>query len=204
MGQAGVGAGDHDGIKGQARCTVLVQAVDQLRLQLQLGHAHLDAADDLGECLVGDGLGLAHQLQLPVLLDAAEAVDLGVAGNQAAVQVLLIVHELGIGQEGLFKAQLGDAEVGDGIVDALGVAHRGDVQHLEALDAVFGGLDVAGVGEIAAAVFRHDGNALGDVKLGAVLAAEAAGQQQTLSVGQQGQVFVKILHGSSSCFLQGK
>ena len=85
VGQAGIGAGYHNGVKGQTGAAVLVHAVDQLRLKLQLGHAGLDAGDDLGKGSVGDGLRLAHQLQLPVLLGGAEGVDGLVEGYQLGV-----------------------------------------------------------------------------------------------------------------------
>ena len=85
MGQAGIGAGNHDGVKGQTGAAVFIHAVDQFRLQLQLSHTGPDAGNDLGESLIGDCLRLAHQSNFPVLLGAPEGVDRLVEGHQLGV-----------------------------------------------------------------------------------------------------------------------
>ena len=206
MGQAGIGAGYHNGVKGQTGAAVLVHAVDQLRLKLQLGHAGLDAGDDLGKGSVGDGLRLAHQLQLPVLLGAAESVDGLVEGHQLGVQLLVVVEILLCGEVMLLIAKGSHAEIGNGRVQALDVADLPvHLQNLKALEVLFGGLDVAAVGEVAAALLGDDGNALGDVEFRAVMAAVAGGQQQAVHFPvQQGQILVKIFHGQILLFFADK
>ena len=206
VGQAGIGAGYHNGVKGQTGAAVLVHAVDQLRLKLQLGHAGLDAGDDLGKGSVGDGLRLAHQLQLPVFLGAAEGVDGLVEGYQLGVQLLVVVEILLCGEIMLLIAKSGHAEIGNGRVQALDVAVLPvHLQNLKALQVLFGGLDVAAVGEVAAALLCDDGDALGDVEFRAVMAAVAGGQQQAVHIPvQQGQILVKIFHGQILLFFAGK
>ena len=206
MGQAGLGAGNHDGIKSKAGGAILVQAVDQLRLEFQFRHAGLDSGDNLGESLIGDILGLAHDGKLPFLLHTTEAVNLLVVGHQLGVQVLFIHHKLRHGQVRLLIAQAGHAEISNGGVQALGIAAAlGNIQDLKAFDAVFGSLGIAVVGEIAAALLGDDGNALGDVILGTVVAGVTGCQQQTVHFAfQQGQVLIKILHMKCSFFLQDK
>ena len=206
VGQAGIGAGYHNGVKGQTGAAVLVHAVDQLRLKLQLGHAGLDAGDDLGKGSVGDGLRLAHQLQLPVLLGGAESVDGLVERHQLGVQLLVVVEILLGGEVMFLVAKSGHAEIGNGRVQALDVADLPvHVQNLKALQVLFGGLDVAAVSEVAAALLCDDGDALGDVEFRAVMAAVAGGQQQAVHIPvQQGQILVKIFHGQILLFFAGK
>ena len=206
MGQAGVGAGDHDGVKGQPRTAVFVHAVDQLRLELQLGHAGMNPGDNLGEGLVGDGLGLAHQRQFPVLLGAPEVVNGLIVGYQSGVQVLFVVEILLRREIMLLISKRGDAKVGNGLVEQLNVVvGPGHFQNLEALQVLFGGLDVAAVGEVAAALFRDDGDALGDVEFRAVMAAVTGGQQQAVHFPvQKGQILVQIFHLSILLFLAAK
>ena len=198
VGHGGVGAADNDGGEGQALGAQLVEAVDQLRGQLLLGHADLDPLADLGEGTVGDGLGLAHTLQLVLLLDDPEGVQVRLAGHQPGVELFLVIAELRHSQAVFLKAQGEDLEVRDGLVELLDVAvflgHHAD---LKALEVLFGGLDVAGVGEVAAAVFGDDGDALVHVELGAVLTGNGAGEEQAdiLALVQQGQILFQIGHG---------
>lgn len=74
--QARVRAGDDDRVERGALRAVLVEAVEQLGLELLLRHTRLNDLAEFGERLVGDGLRLAHQLDLPRLLRRAEGVDL--------------------------------------------------------------------------------------------------------------------------------
>ena len=176
MGHTGIGAGDHDGIKGQTVGAILVQAVDQLGAQLLLGHANLNPLQHLGERGVGNLLGLLHNLNLPGLLDATEGVDFALEGNQRGGELFLIATEFGHRQVVLLEAQLPDAEVGAALVDKGAVTPVGAYhQDLEALQIVFRGFDVAAVREVPAAFFGDHGNALGDVKLGGIHTAVSAG-----------------------------
>ena len=194
--QAGVGAGNHDGIKSQSGAAVLVHTVDQFRLELQLGHAGLDPGQNLGECLVGDGLGLQHQIQLPGFLGTAETVDLLIEGNQLGVQILLIAHQFRHGEIIFFISQSADTKVGDGVVQPGKVAiELVDPQHLKALDVVLGGFNVAAVSKIPAPILGHNGNALGNVELCAVVTAVAGSEQQAVNLAvQQRKVLFQIFH----------
>ena len=106
----------------------------------------------------------------------------------------------------LLIAKGGHAEIGNGRVQALDVAVLPvHLQNLKALEVLLGGLDVAAVGEVAAALLGDDGNALGDVEFRAVMAAVAGGQQQAVHFPvQQGQILVKIFHGYILLFFAGK
>ena len=203
MGQAGVGAGHHDGVKGQTRAAAFIHTIDQLRLQLQLRHTDPDSGQYLRECLVGDLLGLLHEIDLPFFLGSPEVENGLVEGHQLGVQVLLVALELCHGEVILLVAQGSHTEIGNGIVDALEVVpvaiHH---LHLEVLQVVLGALNVAAVGEIAAAGPGDDGHALGDVIFRAVVAAVAGGQQQTVHFPiQQGQILFQIFHVSILLFL---
>ena len=127
-------------------------------------------------------------------------------GDKGGVQLLLKVPELLYGQIMLLIAQLCHAEVGNGIVQPLGIGVLPvHFQHLKALDIHLGGFNIPGVGKIAAAGGGDDGNALGNVKLRAVMAAVAGGQQQAVGfLTQQGQVLVNVFHIRFSFFSRRK
>ena len=181
MGQAGVGAGHHNGVKGKARAAVFIDTVNQLRLKLQLGHTDFDSGQNLPESLVGDLLGLLHEGNLPFFLGSPEVENGLVEGHQLGIQVFFVALKLSNSEVILLIAQGGHAKVGNGIVEPLegGVLTVGH-QHLEALQILLGGFDVAAVGEIAAAGPGDDGHALGDVEFRAVVAAVAGSQQQAV------------------------
>ena len=192
MGHTAVGAGNHNGIKGQALGAVFIHPVDELRLKLQLGHAGLDNGQRFQKCPVGNFLGLAHPLNLPRLLDSPEAVDSGIAGHQSGIQILLQITELRNGQILLFKAQGGDAKVRNGFVDALGIVPRAlNIQNLKIPDILLGGLNIPAVSKIAAALFADNGHTLGNIELGTVMAAIAGGQKQAIRLAiQYGQELI--------------
>lgn len=52
--QAGVGAGDGDGVERRAFGAVFVEPVDQLRAQLLFRHARMDDVQQIVKCAVGD------------------------------------------------------------------------------------------------------------------------------------------------------
>ena len=206
MGHAGIGSGDNDGIKGQPLSTVLIHLVNQLRLGLQFGHTGMDSGQGIFEGLVGDFLCLAQQVQLPVLFHIPEAIDLGIEGRQLGIQVLFQTHKFGHSQIIFLIAQSGDAKVRNGLIEALGIIPAGiHIQDLKALDVCLGGLNIAAVGEITAALLRYDCHTLGNVEFRAVMAAVARGQQQTVDLAiQQRQELFQIFHVFILLFLAAK
>ena len=181
MGHAAVGAGNHNGIKGQALGAVFIHPVDELRLKLQLGHAGLDNGQRFQKCPVGNFLGLTHPLDLPGLFDAPESVDPRIIGHQSGIEILLQIPELRNGQIVLLKAQGGDAKIRNGFVDTLGIVPRAlDIQNLKIPDILLGGLNIPAVGEIPAALFADHRHTLGNIELGTVVTAVAGGQKQAI------------------------
>lgn len=201
-GHARVRSGDDDRVKGQALCAVLIQAVDQLGLELLLGHAGVDASADLGEGAIRDLLRLAHAGKLPVLLAGAEGVDLLLQRNELDGKRGLKAVELCDGEIFVLKAERLHAELVQRGLQRL--HHRivqADLHDLKALEVLLRGLDVAAVGEIASALRGDNGNALGDVKFRRIHAAVARGQQKALhAVVQQRTVFFQIGHVSTLLF----
>ena len=205
VGQAGIGAGHHNGVKGQPLSAAGIQAVDQFRLDFLFRHAGVDSLKNLGKGLVRNVLGLLHPLQLPGLLDAAEAVDFSVHGDELHPQGVLIPEKLPSGHGMLLIAQGGNAEIPDGIQQALGVriVHI-HFQHLKAGDALLGSFYVAAVGKVAAAGLGDNGHALGNIRLGTVMTAVPAGKEQAQTrLFQQRQILGKIIHIRFSFFLPG-
>ena len=203
MGHTGIGAGNHNGIEGQTLGAVFIHPVDELRLQLQLGHTGLDNGQGLHKGLVGNLLGLAHQLDFPRLFYPPEAVDFGVAGQELCLQILFQVHKFRHGQVVFLIAQAGDAEVLNGLVDALGIIPgTQNILDLEALQILLGGLNVAAVRIVPAALFADHRHALGNVEFRAVVAAVAGGQQKSVYLSvQNGQEFFQVFHVFSLLFL---
>ena len=119
-----------------------------------------------------------------------------VHGHQLGVQGLLIAHVLDHGQVILFKAQLGDAEIGNGLVQKLiiGMLPIG-LDDLEVLQILLSGLNVAAVGEVPAAFGRDDGHALGNVEGSTIIAGITAGQQQAVGLpSKNGAEFFHVVH----------
>ena len=177
VGQAGIGAGHHNGVKGQPLSAAGIQAVNELRLNLLFRHTGVDSLKDLGKGLVRNVLSLLHPLQLPGLLNASEAVDFSVHGDELHPQGFLIPEKLTGGHGMLLIAQGGNAEIPDGLQQALGVriVHI-HFQDLKTGDALLGSFYVAAVGEVAAAGLGDNGHALGNIVLGTVVTAVPAGK----------------------------
>ena len=66
----------------------------------------------------------------------------------------------------------------------------------------FCGFDIAAVGKVIAPVLADDGNALGNVVLRGIVAADLAGQEQCVHLAefQQGLHFIKVFHVEFSFF----
>ena len=200
---AGVRAGNDDRLEGQALAAVLIQAVDQLRRDLFFRHAGLDDLAHLAERRVGDLLRLAHQLQLPRLLARAEGADLLLIRLEHGVQLGIVLRELAVGEIILLKAERLDGFGLDGAVDAQDIAVIA-VNHLDGKvrQIFFCGFDIAAVGKIIAPVLADDGDALGNVVLRGIVAADLAGQEQCVHLAgfQQGLHFIKVFHVEFSFF----
>ena len=201
MGHTGIGAGNDDGIKGQALAAVFIEAVDQLRRKLLFRHALADAAADLRKGAIRDLLGLDHPLQLPRLLGGAECVDPLLRWDEFRVEPGGEAVQLRNGQICLLKAQGRDAEVGNVPVQ-LSKEVPAEVDDLKVMDIVLCRFDIAAVGEVPGAVLAHNGVALGNVELRRVHTAVAGGQKQTLNlIIQNGTVFFQIFQSCTLLFL---
>ena len=203
MGQAGIGAGYHNGIEGQPLRTIFIHTVNQLRLGFQLGHAHLQPGQHLQECSVGNLLCLAQTFQLPLLFDIPEGTDFLVIRNHLGIQALLEAAALPCRHVFFLISQGVNAKICNGLIDQqriVAVAVRHD--DLKIVNVIGCGLNVAAVGKIAAALLGDNCHALGNVELRAVMTAVAGSQQQTVHlVIQNGQVLFKIFHFRFSCSL---
>ena len=178
MGHAGVGAGYHNGIKGQTVCAVFVQAINEFCAKLLLCHAHPDPGQDLRKGLVRNLLGLLHKTQFAGLLLRAEGIDGLLAGLQGGSQLLLIGPELLHRQIALLKAQGLDAKVRAGLVDAGGIGMLPVYgQDFKAHQILLRRLDVTAVRKIPAASPGYQSHPFGDIKLRRIMTAVAAGEE---------------------------
>ena len=166
VGHARIGAGDDDGVKGQAVGPIFIEPVDKLCAQVLFCHACADDLLKLRERKVRDLLRLAHELNFPRLLGCAEGIDLLLHRNEHRVQLLLELKERSVAHVRLFKAELFDRMLANDLVDARNVARTG-MRHSDrkAGEVLFGGLNVAAVGKIVRALFCDHGNALGNTIL---------------------------------------
>ena len=183
---------------------MLVEAVEQLGLELLFRHARLNDLAELGERLVGDGLGLAHQLDLPRFLRRAEGVDLRLHRHEHGVQRLVVAQIVAVGHVVLFKAELFDRVLADDLVDALDLA-AARMRHPdgEALEVLLRSLDIAAIGEVIRALARHDGHTLGHAVLRGVEPVVHACQQQRVHFArfEQTLILFNVFHVGSSFFL---
>ena len=204
MRHAGVGAGDNDGLEGQAFAAVLIQTVDQLCRDLFFGHAGLDDLAHLAEGQVSDLLCLAHQLQLPVFLAAAEGADLLLIRLEHDIELRVVGGVFVVGQIVFLKAKRLDRLGLDGLVQELGIRMLAvDHPDREVRQILLRSLDVAAVGEVIGIVAANERNALCDVVARGIVAVDLARQEQCVHLAglQQRLHLIKVFHDVSSFFL---
>ena len=201
--QAGVRAGDGDGVEGRALGAELVQPVDELGAQLLLRHARADNVEQVLKRAVGDLLRLFHVFDLPRLLGLPRGVDLGGIGVQNGVQLRVVERVLFHGQRIVFKAQSLDGMGGDGVVDELGVGMvRVGHDDGKAGQVLLGRFDIAKVGEVVALLLADDRHALCHTVFRGIHPVMLRGQKQCVdfALGDQVAVFFNVFHDGSSIF----
>ena len=201
--QAGVGAGDGDGVERRAFGAVFVEPVDQLRAQLLFRHARMDDVQQIVKGAVGDLLRLFHVFDLPRLLACARSVDLGGVGMQDGVELRVVERIFLHGQRIVLKADGFDGVVGDGLVDQLCVrVLRIDHLHGKARQVFLCRLNIAEVGEIIALRLADDGDALCDAVFRGILPVVLRGQQQRVDLALCDELLVlfNVFHVGSSIF----
>ena len=199
VGQAAVGAGNHDGVEAHLLRTEAEHIVLELGRDLLLGHAGLDKLQDLGKGAVGDLLGLCHQGDLPVVLGRPQAVHQLLGGHQLGGEALLPEVIVRHRQIALLKAQLPDAAAVDDLLHhspvVAAAAGHGD---LRAGDEVIGSLNVAGVGEVKAPLRRHHHIALSVEAHGIVFPGLAVEQHGIETIFRQpGRNLFQMIHGKT-------
>ncbi len=196
MGPGAVGAGGHNGVEGHLLAPPAEQLIDQPGGDLPLGHAGADEVQNGLEGLVGNGLGPAHQDQLPLVLGGAQAVQQVLGGGKDTGQglgvLLMGVHRHGPALEAHVVELLGLDVLPDKGQMAL---VRGSQQDLRPGDLLPGGLDVPAVGGVLGSVLRHQQQALPVEAQGVPLPGLAGDQHGVQAVLRQlGGDFFNVVH----------
>ena len=108
VGQTGLGAGDHNGVKGVALAAVAEHTVDQLCCHFPLGHAGPDDLQRLFKGKLADALGLAHGFDFPGALCRAQIGEDILSGQERQAQTLFQPQIFAVAQLLLLRAQTGD------------------------------------------------------------------------------------------------
>ncbi len=95
----GVGAGCDDGAEGQVVCAVIEHKGLELGAELLLREAGTDELAHMGECGVGDGLRVAHELDLLGVLDGAHELEIAVHEREARANRAILKTALDTAEE---------------------------------------------------------------------------------------------------------
>ena len=203
MGQAAVGAGDHDGVKGFVLGTVVQHQIEDAGGDLLFRDAGTDLLQNIVKGTLCDALGLDHARQLLRVLHRPEVPQQLRGRHQLTMELFGVAPVSGGGEVFVLIAHAGDVLLFNDLIDEsrIGV-YPVSLPYLGILHMAAGGLGIAAVSEIVIAVPGHQGDAIGAgrVKAGGVEAVGLAGQQHGVQpVGLQGcgDLF-EMVHGGSS------
>ncbi len=199
VGQAAVGAGDHDGVEGHVLRSVVEHQILEPGGDLLLRDAGTDLLQDAFQGLLGDALGGDEGLNLLAVLYPAQLQQQLRGGHQLAGQSLSVGLIVPDGHIGVLKAHPAEALGLHDLPQQDGVSPAGpDLLDLGVLDIAGSGLRIAGVGEIVGfpACYQSGAVGAGGVEAGGVEAVGLTGQQH----GVQSEVIqffrdlTKVIH----------
>ena len=203
VGQAAVGAGDHDGVKGLVLRAVVQHFIEQQCGNFLFRNAGTDLAENVRQRFFRDPLSLDHTLQLRLILDGPQRPQKLRGGDQLTVKLLRKAAEIRRRHIFILIPHAGDVFLFDDLVDEGGVGmFPVRFPDLRTLYIARSSLRIPAVGEIIAVVSSDDGHTVrpGGVKAGGVKAVGLAGQQhgvQAVGLQHTGDFF-EMVHNRSS------
>ena len=203
MGQAAVGPGDHDGVKGLVLRAVVQHFIEQQCGNFLFRNAGTDLAENVRQRFFRDPLGLDHTLQLRLVLDGPQRPQKLRGGDQLAVELLRKAAEIRRRHIFILIPHAGDVFLLGDLVDEGGVGmFPVRFPDLRIPYMAGCGLRIPAVGEIIVVVSSDDGHTVrpGGVKTGGVKAVGLASQQHSVqAVGlQHTGNFFEMIHSRSS------
>ena len=199
VGQAPVGAGHHDGVKGHILRSEVQHQVLEPGCDLLFRNAGADLVQNFFQRFLRDPLGLLHHRQLFRAFHAAKLPQKLRGGHQLAGEGLGVKAIVPDGHVGVLKAKAGNALGLDYFLNERAVAPAGPhLVDLRVLNIALRRFNIAGVRKIPGAAAGHQSRAVrsGGVKTGGIETVGLLRQQHAVQAAalQLGRDLRKMVH----------